>query len=162
MWGQESSSIYSAIDTVLASIEAAKKRFNVAAQRVFVAGYGSGGTMALRLAMTNPESFAGAASIEGPFPQGHHPMVNLVKARKMPLLIGYGRDSRVYPESLICSELPLFHAAGMSVNFRQYPCGHELTTQMLSDLNVWAMEIVTGVSESKSPSNHQPRPDELN
>ena len=43
----------------------------------------------------------------------------------------------------------LFHAAGMSVTLRQYPCGDELTTQMLRDLDVWLMEQVTGVAQHR-------------
>jgi len=37
----------------------------------------------------------------------------------------------------------------MSVTLRQYPCGDELTTQMLRDLDVWLMEQVTGVSTAE-------------
>jgi hypothetical protein len=31
------------------------------------------------------------------------------------------------------------------VHLRQYPCGDELTTQMLHDLDAWLMEQVTGM-----------------
>jgi hypothetical protein len=34
------------------------------------------------------------------------------------------------------------HAAGCTVALRQYPCGDELTTTMLSDLDRWMMAIV--------------------
>jgi len=53
----------------------------------------------------------------------------------------------------VCDELSLFHAAGMSVTVRQYPCPDELTTQMLRDLDVWLMEQVTGVrSDEPQPT----------
>ena len=50
---------------------------------------------------------------------------------------------------------------GLSVTLRQYPCGDELTTQMLRDLDVWLMEQVTGVvtSEVVEPA---PLPSEWN
>jgi hypothetical protein len=32
------------------------------------------------------------------------------------------------------------------VTLRQYPCGDELNTQMLCDMDRWMMEIVTGIS----------------
>ena len=38
----------------------------------------------------------------------------------------------------------LFHAAGMNVTLRQYPGDSTLAPQMLSDMNRWLMEIVTG------------------
>ena len=33
-------------------------------------------------------------------------------------------------------------AAGCTVALRQYPCGDDLTTTMLADLNRWIMEVV--------------------
>jgi hypothetical protein len=36
----------------------------------------------------------------------------------------------------------------MHVTVRQYPCGDELTTRMLQDLNVWMMEQVQGAVEA--------------
>ena len=65
-------------------------------------------------------------------------------------MVAQGRDSRTYPIRGLCDELRLYHAAGMSLTVRQYPCGQELTTQMLSDLNRWLMELVTGVDGSSS------------
>jgi hypothetical protein len=38
----------------------------------------------------------------------------------------------------------LFHAAGISITLRDYPCGHTLGEQMLGDMNRWIMDEVTG------------------
>jgi hypothetical protein len=62
----------------------------------------------------------------------------------MPLFVAHGRDSNQYPIAGLCDDLRLFHAAGLSANVRQYPCGDELTTKMLEDLDAWIMELVTG------------------
>lgn len=85
-------------------------------------------------------------SIGGPFPEGHRPLLKLAQIRKFPLLLAHCRDSQAYPIDRVCQELALFHAAAMCVTLRQYPCGDEITTQMLSDLDRWLMEQVTGVS----------------
>ena len=34
---------------------------------------------------------------------------------------------------------------------RQYPCGDELNTQMLHDMDAWMMEIVTGTPTKPQP-----------
>lgn len=161
-WSQSATAIADARQRLETCIEQAKSRFNIAARRIFLAGFDCGGTMALRLALAAPELFAGVASIGGQFPEGNHPMSNLPRARKLPIFIAHGRDSQIYPISRICDELRLFHVAGMSLNLRQYPCGHELTTQMLSDLDVWMMQIVTGVDMSASATAQQPKLEELN
>ena len=66
-WEQTPSQIEQAQQSVLDCIAAAQLRFNIAAQRIFLAGFDAGGTMALRVAMSNPEKFAGVASLAGGF-----------------------------------------------------------------------------------------------
>ena len=101
--------------------------------------------MAIRLALAQPSRYAGAVSLGGHFPKGHAPLARLAEARRTPLLIAHSRDSETYTVEHLCKELSLFHAAGMCITLRQYPCGDELTTQMLQDANAWLMEQVTGV-----------------
>jgi phospholipase/carboxylesterase len=98
--------------------------------------------MALRLALNHPTIFAGAASFGGPFPDGHTPLGRLAEARRLKLLLATGRDSLDYPPESVCQHLRLFHVAGMSVCLRQYPCGDDLTTTMLSDMDRWIMDQI--------------------
>ena len=147
-WSQDANGIVETMYRVNDCVRMASQRFNIAAQRVFLAGFDVGGSMAMRLGLAAPDQFAGVASLGGPVPTGHNPLANLHEARQLPMLIGYGRDSEQYPVSRICEELRLFHIAGLSLNLRQYPCGQELTTQMLADLDAWMMEIVTGVAST--------------
>jgi len=142
-WPQTQDHIQEAEYRVVESIEAATRRFHVAEDRVFLAGFGSGGTMAFRLAMNDPSRFAGVLSICGPFPSGHNPFGRLTQARRLPVLLALGRDSREYPPARACENLRLFHAAGISIILRQYPCGQQLTEQMLRDMDRWIMEQVT-------------------
>ena len=158
-WSEDRRAVARAEQTVFDCIEHACEKFNVARQRIFLAGYQSGGTMAFRVGLRNPDWFAGVLSLGGPFPTGNSPLSHLDWARKLPLFIASGRESIEYPVEQTCEELRLFHAAGLSVNLRQYPCGDELNTQMLHDMDVWMMEQVTGVSSS---DDHQTPLGELN
>jgi phospholipase/carboxylesterase len=144
-WSQSAEGIAEAEERVLESIDRVRDKFNIHEGRVFLAGYESGGTMAIRLALRNPQQFAGAASLAGAFPSGGSPLVKLSQIRKFPLLMAYCRDSRKYPVEHLCQELTLFHIAGLSIHLRQYPCEDELTTEMLHDLDVWTMSHVTGL-----------------
>lgn len=151
-WSQDWLSIHTAQQRMFDAVEQATQRFNINQQRVFIAGYASGGTMALRLALQFPQLFAGAISFGGAFPQGTAPLANLAEIRQLPMLIAHSRDSHTYTVDHLCHELRLFHAAGLAVSLRQYPCGDELTTQMLHDLDRWLMEQVTGMSASSDNS----------
>lgn len=143
-WDESPEGIDGAFDQVQQGIEAATARFHIHPQRIFLAGHRTGGTLALRLALRHPAGVAGAISISGRFPRGLMPLRKLQQARQLPILLTHGRTSRRYTVDHVCRELALFHAAGMQVDLRQYPCGDELTTKMLSDLNAWIMSRVTG------------------
>lgn len=158
-WRQTDESIAQAEHDVFECIELARSKFNISPARIFIGGYGSGGTMALRVALNHPHRFAGMMTIGGPFPTGSRPLANLAQARRLQLFIAQGRDAADYPVDQMCGELRLFHAGGLSVTLRQYPCGDELTTQMLHDLNVWVMEQVTGTSSTPPESSNQCRGD---
>ncbi len=145
-WPQSEDHILLAEHRVLAAIHAASERFNICESRVFLAGLSSGGTMAYRLALSHPQLAAGVLSIGGSFPSGGAPLRRLAEVRKLPIFLATGRDSEAYTPNQVCDDLRLMYTAGMSVNLRQYPCGDELTTQMLADLDRWVMEQVCGPS----------------
>ncbi len=157
-WRQTETCISAAEQSVFDCIDAASERFNISSKRIFLAGYQCGGTMAFRVALRNSQSFAGVLSVGGPFPSGHSPLLNLQQTRGLPLFIAHGRDAEMYTVERTCEELRLFHAAGLSVTLRQYPCGDELTTQMLHDMDVWIMEHVTGTAMTNNddaPARHE-------
>lgn len=126
------------------AVHRAREQYNIHAGRIFVAGIGDGGGLALRIALENPHLFAAAASLGGPLPEYENRLANLKSARELPMLICQGRDSIRYSDDQTCEHLRLFHAAGMHVTLRQYPCGDEFHPPMLIDLNRWLMERVTG------------------
>jgi phospholipase/carboxylesterase len=143
-WQQTAGAIHASELRVLDAVEAARNRFNIHRQRIYLAGYEAAGTMALRLALRHPDCFAGAASFNGPFPDSFAPLARLADLRPLKLMIAHCRDSRQYSVDRLCAELSLLHSASLSLHLRQYPCADELTTQMLHDLNNWLMEQVTG------------------
>lgn len=151
-WQQSPASIMTAESRVQEAIAAAQAKFNVNTDHIFLAGHEAGGTMAFRLALRSPRNYAGALSVGGRFPLGQMPLLNLHSLRDLPLFLAYCRDSETYTEGDLCDELPLFHAAALKVAIRQYPCGDELTTQMLADMDAWMMERVTGIPSHSEES----------
>ena len=125
-WRQAADRTEHAEQRVFESIELARRKFHIDPQRVFLAGFDGGGTMALRLAMSHPSRFAGVISLCGPLPTGGTPLGNLIAARRLGMFLATGRGSTDYPADRVCEDLRLLHSAGLSVTLRQYPCGHEL------------------------------------
>lgn len=143
-WSQSGADVALAEQRVFDAIELARERFHLHPRRVFLAGFDAGGSMAFRIAMTWPDRFAGVLSLEGPFPDGFGLFHRLLETRRLPVFYACGRTSAELPMERVCEHLKLFHAAGMQVAVRQYPCGHELDSLMLADMDRWMMEVVTG------------------
>lgn len=157
-WSQTAADWALAEQRAFDAIEMACDRFNIAAKRVFVAGYDCGGTTAFRLAMDHPHRFAGVLSLCGRFPSDHTPLRRLSDCRKVPVFLTCGRDSQAYGGLEVCDNLRLFHSAGMNVSLRQYPCGHEIVPAMLADMDRWMMEQITAASpatiDSETPTRY--------
>jgi phospholipase/carboxylesterase len=147
-WPHDIEHVQAGEQRVWESIEAARRKFHVAAGRVFLAGFDCGGTMAFRIALNHPDRFAGVISLGGPFPSGGTPFGQWAQARRLAVLFGACCNSREYPTTQACDDLRLLHAAGIvSITLRHYACEHALVQPMLRDLNRWIMDQVTGVGD---------------
>jgi phospholipase/carboxylesterase len=143
-WRQTSREIAEAESRVFASVAMAERRFNIHPDGVFLAGHDSGGTMALRIAWSNPRRFAGVAAIGGPIPADLCPFGRINEIRSLPCLLASARQSRAYPEDRVCRDLRLLHAAGCEVDLWHYVRGDELSTPTFAKLNRWLMALVCG------------------
>ena len=146
-WSHEEQDLQQAEQRIFDSIEMTFRRFNIDPRRIFLAGFDTGGTMAFRVAMNHPYKFAGVLSLGGCLPTGGAPLSRLPEARQLAVFLAAGRRSTVYGEQRVCDDLRLLHTAGMSITLRLYPCGHELSPQMLSDVDRWIIEQITASKE---------------
>lgn len=143
-WGQMTDVIETAEARIAECIAAAKRRFNIHPDRIFLAGYGSGGTMAVRVAWNDPARYAGVASLNGPLPNRQSPLRRVNELRQLPCLLAMARNSLSYPQARVCEDLRLLHAAGCTLALRQYPANQDVPRWMLADLDRWMMELVCG------------------
>lgn len=145
-WGTTPEDVAHAAHSVFTAIDAASDRYHIARHRIFLAGFGTGGTMAFAVGLSNPDSFAGILSLSGPFPATGRPLADLRRCRQLPLFLAYGRHSSAFSPEQCAGDLRLLHAGGFSATLREYPGQGELTAQLLRDVNEWMMEIVTGAA----------------
>jgi phospholipase/carboxylesterase len=150
-WSNSEAGIELAREQVFSAVEYASERANIGLQRVFLAGRGEGGTMAVRLALADPDHFAGALSFGGGFPRGQQVLSRIKDARSLPLFFAVGADSLEYPTAQLCEDLRLCHLAWLSMYVKQYhPCGDELVRDMMNDANEWMMKLVTCACSSSA------------
>ncbi|MGC3965796.1 MAG: alpha/beta hydrolase-fold protein [Pirellulales bacterium] len=143
-WTEHGGDFDLAQQRVFELIDEARRQYHVARHRIFLAGADVGGTTALRLALAHPDRFAGVLSLGGTFPAGRSPLARLVEARRLPIFLAYGREDAAFSDDAVESQLKLFHAGGLQVTLRQYPGAAGIAPQMLSDMDRWTMDLVTG------------------
>lgn len=155
-WSQQPAHVSQAAERMAAGIALACQRFNIHPQRIFLAGFAAGGTMAYRLALLQPDCFAGVLSLCGEFPRRQGALRRFQAARRLAVFVGCGRYSTAYSDAMAAEDLRLLYAAGMQVELRQYPCGQELCPAMLEDMDRWIMAHVTGEAAAGAvPSRRQ-------
>ncbi len=142
-WGTSAAAAAIAEESVFEAIDVATSQFSVAPNRIFLAGFRGGASMAWRIGLRYPDLFAGVVNLCGQFPSQHQPLSKLVAARQLPTLWMYGEKSSACGVDHVCETLRVLHAARLTAHIRQYPSGDEVLSNMLLDMNSWLMERVT-------------------
>lgn len=145
-WHHSPAAISATHDHVAEAWEEATDRFSVNPNRIVLAGFRDGGTMALRIAMRQPERFAGAASIGGRMPQGAIRNLNELRKRKLPMLWQWGKLNPDYTADSLKSDCRSAMSIGSDVEIRQYPGEDEMDTVVLKDLDEWIMRRIVSSS----------------
>ena len=144
--------IDAAHEKILTAIDEAQDRYSIHSGRVVLAGYRAGGTMALRIALRDPERFAGVASLGGEMPNGSCSLGNWdgIREREMPMLWQYALHRNDFDHDALQDDIRQAMLLKAKVEIRQYKTNDEMNTAVLSDFNEWVMtQIVTGQVGSK-------------
>ena len=148
-WAVTRAGIAAASEAVGHAVEEACRHFSVHAGRVFLAGYGSGGTMAQRIAMRDPDRFAGVVSLSGGIPSGNHVLANLseLRRRRLPMLWLRAMGSASFNQAAVDAEIRQAMLLRARVEVRLYPGENEMDTVVLADMNRWlAAQVSQGAT----------------
>ncbi|QDT02899.1 Alpha/beta hydrolase family protein [Rubripirellula lacrimiformis] len=147
-WHDSPAGIGNAHDAVVDAADEASDRYSTNPTRIILAGYGAGGSMALRIAMRDPRRFAAAVSVGGRMPQGAIRNPNQLRRRRMPMLWQWSSDNPDYTADGLKTDCQSAMAVGARVEIRQYPGEDEMDTVVLSDLDRWIMrQVVSGTGQ---------------
>lgn len=141
-WPQERSQLERAHEAVDSAVDQAQTRFSIHPERIFIGGFGSAGTMALRIAFERADLFRAVISLNGQLPQTQTPLAEWQGCRGLDIFWAHFRDSLTFSESTLCRQLRLLHIAGFSVTLRQYPGEEVLSDRVLSDVDRWMMQMI--------------------
>lgn len=150
-WHHSPAGIAASHDAVSEAVEEANERFSIHGSRIVLAGYGAGGTMAMRIAMRDPQRVAGAISIGGRMPQGAIRNLHELRRRRLPMLWQWAELNPHYTARNLQTDCRSAMTVGCDVEVRQYPDDDEMNTVVLRDIDDWIMRrIVSGSSVTTS------------
>ncbi len=143
-WHDSPAAIQAAHEAVAETIEQACSQFSIHDSRIVLAGYGSGGTMALRIAMRQSEQFAAVVSLGGKMPHGGQAInaLSQLRRRRLAMLWAWAAENPRFNPNSLRSDIQLAMMIKASLEVRQYPTDDEMDTVVLSDVNQWIMRQV--------------------
>ena len=139
-WSESDGAIDAAELRFFEAVERAKRSCNISPRRIFLAGIGAGGSMAMNIGARYPDSVAGVVSFSGAFPLSPCSLVRWGALRQLPMMMMVGGKNPIFSPDAVSDQLRFFHTAGMSVSIRQYKTADDVTPAMFKDANKWMME----------------------
>ena len=131
-------------DYLVRAVLQTRRTYHVHSERIYLAGFGEGATLAYRLGLQLAGKVAGVISLNGAMPRERRPLLRLPEVRDLRVFIAHGIANSVVPLSLAQADCRLLASAGVPVNLHTYPTNNRLHPHMLRDLNGW---IIAGLEE---------------
>ncbi len=124
-------------DYMIRAVEQTRLHYHVHSERIYLAGFAEGATVAYRLGLTFPEKLGGVIALNGIMPRFGGPLLRLPDVRSLRVFIGHGIANSILPLSMARRDARLLYTAGLDVEMNTYPTTHKLHRDMLRDVNRW-------------------------
>lgn len=131
-------------DYLLRAVQQTRLNYHVHSERIYLAGFAEGATMAYRLGLTFPEKLGGVIALNGHMPRERKPLLRLPQLRSLRVFIAHGIANSVVPLSMARQDHRLLYSAGLDVEMHTYLTTHKLHADMLRDLNRWIIARCAG------------------
>jgi len=108
------------------------------AGKVYLMGFSQGAIMSLGLALTAPEKVAGVVAMSGRIlPEILPRVASADRLRGLPIFIAHGTEDAVLPIAHGRAARETLSRLGVSLDYREYPMGHEISDESLGDISRW-------------------------
>lgn len=129
--------------TLQAFLDTALRRYAVQPRKLVLLGFSQGGVLAYRLALGQPERFAGLVALSSWLPPA---MVERLApddgVRALPTLIQHGSEDGIIAVARARQSVETLRERHVPVTYREYGMAHEVTGESLTDLSTWLEEKV--------------------
>jgi phospholipase/carboxylesterase len=141
-WGISDTSRRIAEELVMSTAQLAVEDLPIDPSRIFLGGFGAGGSMAQWVGLRNPNSFAGITSINGAVPDKPCLLTAWKHAKRLPVMYMYGETSTLCPIDQVAKTIHFTHRSALNYEYVQFNCGDCLDTAMTSMMNQFMMSKI--------------------
>jgi phospholipase/carboxylesterase len=127
-------------DYLVRAVQQTRRTYHVHSERIYLAGFAEGATLAYRLGLELADKVAGIISFNGCMPRHQRPLLRLPEIRDLRVFIAHGIANAVVPLALAREDCRLLASAGVPVAMNTYATNHRLHPDMLADLNRWIID----------------------
>jgi phospholipase/carboxylesterase len=126
---------------ILHFIDEVNDSYNVDPERMFIMGFSQGCIMSVAAALTEPQRFAGVVGMSGRLLPG---IVDKAapadELRGLPVFISHGTADQVLGIEYGRALNDALERLPVNLTYREYPMGHHVSNQSLSDIERWLSE----------------------
>ena len=116
------------------------------ANRIVLAGFSQGGVLAFDTALYYPKRLAGVLALSTFLAQSEKLSSGNTEANAhVPILLCHGQSDAVLPLQLGRSAFEALKGARYSVEWKEYPMGHEVCLEEIRDISNWLQSVLRSI-----------------
>ena len=144
-------------------LDEALERYPIDSERVALLGFSQGGMIGYRMALSEPERFAGLAALSTTLSAESVERLSPGEAlSRLPVLVQHGTQDPMIGVERAQESRDRLEALGVDLEYHEYEMGHQVGNESASDLSVWLTNVLNladgepGSDESSDGSTGSP------
>lgn len=109
---------------------------------IVLGGFSQGGMMAYRNGLPHPELFAGIAGLSAVVADEGDLEAALPDSRDQAIFAAHGTADLMIPATEARRGVDFLRSQGYEPEYNEYPMGHEISLEVITDLSIWIHKIV--------------------
>ena len=133
---------HAAVEMLTETVDEAMDTYEVAPGRLVLGGFSQGGVLSYVAGMQRPDLYGGVAAMSAYIPVPGAMRTMLPEQRSQAIFASHGTDDGVIPIEKGREARRFLEDEGYSPEYREYPIGHEITGEVVSDLVRWLHSVL--------------------
>jgi phospholipase/carboxylesterase len=120
-------------------VEQVKEKYKL--DHVYLGGFSQGAIMSFSVGLLNPKEIKGVIAFSGRLLEEIKPMVRKVDhLQQLKVFLAHGVQDNTLPVHYAKQAKDYIESLGIPLSYHEYPMGHQISNEVLLDLNSWIRE----------------------